>query len=350
MAVGRISGQLLKANLLREGVDLAFETDLLYLDVNNARIGINNSSPTTDLDVTGTIKATTLTVDDSVTLGNITLSGNTISSTSNTIGFAPSGGDPVVFGSVVDVDDIRLQGNTISTTVSNANLEISPNGTGSIELVGNTNITGDLDVTGNVTATGDIVIKGNIIIGDEATDEITFNAGVQSDILPDDDSLYDLGSPSLRWNEVHAANVFVDFLNVPTADIGDLSFRDNEIISASGTNIVLSGNGTGGVQFGNFLITDNVITNVANNQITQIVQSGDGYFKIDNDNGFVPPRGTTAERPTAYAVVGMTRYNTDTGALEVWNGSSFASPAGALGAVSEIQANDIAASFALMLG
>ena len=38
MAVGRISGPLLKANLLRNGVDLAFETDLLYLDVNNNRI------------------------------------------------------------------------------------------------------------------------------------------------------------------------------------------------------------------------------------------------------------------------------------------------------------------------
>jgi hypothetical protein len=34
MAVGRITGTLLKANLLRDGVDLAFETDLLYLDVN----------------------------------------------------------------------------------------------------------------------------------------------------------------------------------------------------------------------------------------------------------------------------------------------------------------------------
>ncbi len=32
MAIGRISGPLLKSNLIRDGVNLAFETDLLYLD------------------------------------------------------------------------------------------------------------------------------------------------------------------------------------------------------------------------------------------------------------------------------------------------------------------------------
>ena len=41
MAIGRISGPLLKANLLRQGVNLAFENDLLVLDVNNNRVGIN---------------------------------------------------------------------------------------------------------------------------------------------------------------------------------------------------------------------------------------------------------------------------------------------------------------------
>jgi len=43
MAVGRISGPLLKQNLIRNGINLAFETDLLYLDVNNQRIGTKNA-------------------------------------------------------------------------------------------------------------------------------------------------------------------------------------------------------------------------------------------------------------------------------------------------------------------
>ena len=60
MAVGRISGPLLKSNLLRNGIDLAFETDLLYLDVNKQRIGIKNANPQYELDVNGTIRATNL--------------------------------------------------------------------------------------------------------------------------------------------------------------------------------------------------------------------------------------------------------------------------------------------------
>lgn len=54
MAIGRISGPMLRANLDRLGVDLSFETDLLYLDVNNSRIGINNDAPTVGLEIGGT--------------------------------------------------------------------------------------------------------------------------------------------------------------------------------------------------------------------------------------------------------------------------------------------------------
>ena len=53
MAIGRISGPLLKANLLRNGQNLAFETDLLYLDVVNRRIGVKTNSPQYALDVNG---------------------------------------------------------------------------------------------------------------------------------------------------------------------------------------------------------------------------------------------------------------------------------------------------------
>ena len=60
MAVGRISGPLLKSNLVRNGIDLAFETDLLYLDVNNSRLGVKTSSPQYELDVNGTTRTTNI--------------------------------------------------------------------------------------------------------------------------------------------------------------------------------------------------------------------------------------------------------------------------------------------------
>jgi hypothetical protein len=89
---------------------------------------------------------------------------------------------------------------------------------------------------------------------------------------------------------------------------------------------------------------------VVSDAISQIVQTGTGYFKIQGTNGFVPPSGNDAQRPSAYAVLGMTRYNTFSKALEIWDGADWASPAGASGAVSETTANDISASFAIMLG
>jgi cytoskeletal protein CcmA (bactofilin family) len=350
MAIGRISGQLLKSNLLRAGENLAFETDLLYLDVVNSRIGIKTAAPTTDLDVNGHTRSTNITVDNQLNIGNLHFTGNTITSDSNTINFAAAAGEATVYHSRLQIDDLQLQGNIISTTVSNSSIEIDPNGTGTVNIIANTNITGNLVVSGNVNATGNVVIGGNIQIGDALTDNIVINASIRSDIVPETDNTYDLGSPTFRWRAIYVNDFYTTTLNVPALDIGNLMFRDNEITTTTGQDLYIDGNGVGGVRLGNFRIVDNVITNVSTNAITQISQSGTGYFKIQGTNGFVPPRGNDAERPTAYAVLGMTRYNINSKALEIWDGLSWASPAGASGAVSEVQANDISAAFAIALG
>jgi hypothetical protein len=208
MAIGRISGQMLKSNLVRDGVDLAFDTDLLYLDVVNSRIGINKggSSPAGpalyDLDINGTTKSTNLEVTDQFDIGNITVTGNTISSDLSTITFAPSGAEPTIYNARLVVDDIQILGNTISTEVSNSALELRANGTGIIDIYGNTNITGNLDVTGNINATGNVTIGGNIVIGDSLTDSVTINASIQSDLVPQTDNTWDLGSGAYRWRNV----------------------------------------------------------------------------------------------------------------------------------------------------
>ena len=54
MAIGRITGQMLSANLARSGTDLAFETNLLALDVSNSRVGVGTASPATTLHVSAT--------------------------------------------------------------------------------------------------------------------------------------------------------------------------------------------------------------------------------------------------------------------------------------------------------
>jgi hypothetical protein len=350
MAIGRISGQLLKSNLLRSGENLAFETDLLYLDVVNSRIGVRTASPQFDLDVNGHTRTTDLTVDNQLNVGTFQISGNTITSTDATIIFEAAAGEATVYHSNLRIDDLQFLGGTISTTESNANIELNPNGSGAVLLQANTNISGNLSVTGNINATGNVVIGGNIQIGDELTDEIIINASIKSDLVPETDNTYDLGSPTFRWRAVYVNDFYTDAITVPALDVGNLMFRDNEITTTTGLDLYIDGNGAGGVRLGNFRIVDNTITNVVSAAISQIVQSGTGYFKIQGTNGFVPPVGTDAQRPTAYAVVGMTRYNTNSKALEVWDGLTWASPAGSSGAVSISEAEDIAVEYALTLG
>jgi len=351
MAIGRISGPLLKANLIRDGVNLAFETDLLYLDVVNSKIGINSADPQFALDVVGTTRTTDLEVTNQFDIGNFTISGNTINSTLPTISFTASGGEATAYHSRLIVNDLELNNNTISTTVSNSNLELRPNGTGIVDIQSSANITGNVTIGGNINATGNVTIGGNLVIGDSLFDTVTINASIKSDLVPETDNTYDIGSSGNRWKDIYANNFYANTLNLNTFDVGSITIFDNTITTTSGQDLILDPNGSGALRVGNFSIRDNVITNTVSNSVTEFVQSGAGYFKITGTNAFVPPKGTSGQRPVApYLEVGMTRYNTDSKALEIWDGLVWASPAGTIGAVSEGTANDIAIKYALTLG
>lgn len=158
MALGRISGPLLKANLLRDGVDLAVETDLLYFDVSNSRLGVKTATPGYDLHVAGTLFATNLESDQ------------------------------------ITIDNILLNGNTISSTVGNLTLQPA---TG----------TDQITVSGNMEVTGDLTIGGNITLGDADTDGITLDAEITSDIVPDASASYNLGSATKNWNTIWVSAV-----------------------------------------------------------------------------------------------------------------------------------------------
>jgi len=142
--LGRIGGQVLTDNLLRAGVDLAFETDLLYLDVTNQRIGVKDSTPVYDLDVNGNIRATELTTVTQIAPGNLRLnSPNTITTSVGGIDVYINGGGEIFHDRLV-TSNLVLDGNLISS-VSNSNIVFDPNGSGTVQLRSDTNITGDLE-------------------------------------------------------------------------------------------------------------------------------------------------------------------------------------------------------------
>lgn len=223
MAIGRISGPLLKANLLREGVDLAFETDLLYLDVNNSRIGVNNTAPQYDLDITGTSRSTGLEVASLANIADVSISGSTIQTTQPTLTLGTA--DTVVYQNKLNVDTIDIENNIISTNTVNGNLELNPNGSGTVEIFADTN------VYGNIVATGSITAEGDIILGDADTDNVTFNAEIASDIIPDETETYNLGSVSKQWQDVYVNNFFAGTIDTTALEVDgvDLALRQGNI-------------------------------------------------------------------------------------------------------------------------
>ena len=167
MAIGRISGPLLAKNLLRDGVDLAFETDLLYLDVVSGRIGIRTSTPSYELDVNGTTNSKNLRVAYSgpgtgtAQLGKLFLSSGTITTTVGPITIEPSGGD-----------DINLV-NTVSVTGDVLPSKDKTYSLGSPELYWKNlfvdkiyaNQEGAIDLTSDVVIEGNLRVKGANPIG-----------------------------------------------------------------------------------------------------------------------------------------------------------------------------------------
>jgi len=73
MAINRISGDILESNLIRSS-DLAFNTNLLYVDVANGRIGVKTDSPGNfALDVNGNTRVT----GNQIITGDLTVQGTT---------------------------------------------------------------------------------------------------------------------------------------------------------------------------------------------------------------------------------------------------------------------------------
>ena len=161
MAVGRITGPLLSKNLLRDGVDLSFETDLLYLDVTTGRIGIKTATPQYTLDVQGDTNLLALRVETTSTLGNLSVYSTTTTS------YISNGVGPLVISAPTD---------------------------STIQLKNNTLVSGNLHATGNITAEGSVQIGNNT-----GSDTLSLYADIVSDITPQTASQYNLGAPGKEW-------------------------------------------------------------------------------------------------------------------------------------------------------
>jgi hypothetical protein len=268
MAIGRISGQMLKANLLRSGTDLAFETNLLVLDVTNSFVGIGTATPSRQLHISGTGAIRLPSGSDAqrgtaaagdirynsdrtqiegyvggawVNLGAgaqvLDTEGNTgidveRTSDENQIHFFVEGQGDVAHirsNGNIELNNLNIASQTVTGLVTNADIVITPNGTGSVAMtkvnidggsidgttIGSasastgsfTDLTGNgtISITGTTTgsmnnvaigastqasgkfttveSTGDITVGGNLIVNGTTTTVDTETLSIEDPLI-----------------------------------------------------------------------------------------------------------------------------------------------------------------------
>lgn len=361
--LGRIGGQVLTDNLLRAGVDLAFETDLLYLDVTNQRIGIRDASPIYDLDVNSNILTNDLTVTNQAAVVNLRINApNTFTTSVGGIDVYINGGGEMFHDRVI-TNNLVFDGNQISS-ISNSNIILDPNGTGTVELKADTAITGDVSVSGNISLPGNLTSLGTIIIGDNSIDTVTIAPDFTQGIVPGVDNTFAMGadagdSSPRRWAQIHA--VEAEYINsgpwpgsgivTPFVTISEQMTLDGIInkISAIQSNEDIFLNPHSGItDIENTQWQINTITNLSNTALT-VAGTNTGYYLFAGTNAMVVPAGNSSQR-RASPEVGETRWNTDEAYLECYDGAVWAvSTGGGISVTVEIM-EDLGHAYTLMLG
>ena len=255
MAIGRITGQMLSANLARSGTDLTFETNLLALDVTNSRIGVGTASPATTLHISATdalrlpagttgqrpgsaangdirYNSTTANIEGYAGSAWAVLSGGTsLSDLDNDTAVEverTSDGDEIHFATAgTDRAHIRANGNielanlsiadmTIASTTTNGNIAITPNGTGTTTVT-NLVVAGSFDL-GDLNA---------LNVGDINVDSLSSDDGNGFDLLLDDNK-----ANAMEIKE--GSNVYMNFA---TSDSSELITVSKNMTIANGVTL-----------------------------------------------------------------------------------------------------------------
>jgi len=127
-----------------------------------------------------------------------------------------------------------------------------------VDINGAVDVSGNLGVGGNLTVTGTTTFNGGTLtLGDADTDNIVFGGEVDSNIIPDDDDTYDLGSSSKEWQDL-----FID----GTAKVDTLTVDENATVAGTlGVTGVLTANA--GVVIDNITI-DGTTMSLSSNNLT----------------------------------------------------------------------------------
>ena len=113
-----------------------------------------------------------------------------------------------------------------------------------LDADGDVTLAANLDVGGNLTVTGTTTFNGGTLtLGDANTDNIVFGGEVDSNIIPDDDNTYDLGSPTQEWKDIYVDGVaYIDGISFNgttiTSTAAELNILDGVTASATDINLI----------------------------------------------------------------------------------------------------------------
>ena len=143
----------------------------------------------------------------------------------------------------------------------NLNIGGSVTSSGAVNL-GSTAITGTLSVSTDTTLTGNLTANGNTILGNAATDTVTVNADVASNLIPSVDDSYDLGAVGSEWRDAYIdGTANIDTAAIDTANVSTLNVSGNAAVtgnlSVTGT---INASITGVASTANALTTPRTIT------------------------------------------------------------------------------------------
>ena len=295
-----------------------------------------------------------------------------------------------------DNGQILIDDNFISTTQSNANLELYANNLGGVIfdqtlqftsstisniLLSGTEFERSINFTPypgyqfNINSTGSLKIpvgnNTNRVLS--ANGEIRYNninvsfEGQLTGGTKSISGLYDLDrntyitaelTPGANDNTIrmYANGIVSGSINSTQTQflaiqVDEIRLNDNKFRTInSNADIELNTSGTGKVNIkNNITIEPSIITNIVNNAVTEIRSTGAGYVKFADTFGLRIPVGTDSQRPTGIAI-GATRYNTDQSYLEIWDGTNWVTAAGGGPTVSSLVMEDLSDTYALIFG
>ena len=194
--------------------------------------------------------------------GNLNIDGNTVHTgttlLSNTVTVnAPQNntGDLTLIGDLLATGDISLNGKLYGTGDASFNTDVS--------IDGNFNVDQISTFTGKVIAENDISLNGILAVNGDAS--FNSNIAVNGDIIPMQNEVYDLGSESLRFKDLYLSGSSIQ-IGTDTIKVENNSFQlkaiDTENNATIGGDISLNGilAVNGDVSFNNKLNVENDAT------------------------------------------------------------------------------------------